>query len=144
MTEGAAAEEMFVVVEGSSSVLLEKAGAPLGRLSVGDFFGEMAALIPPSMAELRRRTRSASATAETQLGMITHDELMEIRRSSMEVNEKVVEYTNHILEHAKGPDRQQDEALSVLDAHPELKALERILERKMEAMVAQAIAAIAK
>lgn len=141
MQEGAAGEEMYVVIEGSRSVLVEADGIQLGRLSAGDFFGELGALLPPEMADLRKRSRSAYAITMTQLGMITHDDLMRFRRDSMEINEKVVSYTNQVLANFRSPSASDDIAssqhaetkharsargtLSVLDPHPELKALER-------------------
>ena len=84
------------------------------------------------MAELRTRTRSATATAETQLGMLTHDDLMRLRRNSMEINEMVVGYTNQVVEHLNRDDDTKPTtpamSLSILDPHPELRALEeRIL-----------------
>ena len=43
MLEGELGEEMYIVVEGSKTVLLEKDGADIGKLSSGDFFGELGA-----------------------------------------------------------------------------------------------------
>ena len=147
MQEGADGEEMYIVIEGSQCVTLEASGKQLGVLSIGDFFGELSALLPPTMVKLRRRRRSAYATAATQLGMITHSDLMRFRKNYMQVNEKVVAYTNQIL--AGLPSRaspalagdnddeievpQEKQALlSVLDPHPELRALERKLDLQME------------
>jgi hypothetical protein len=139
MQEGAPSEEMYVIIEGSRSVLLEAASVQLGRLSAGDFFGELGALLPPEMSDLRLRRRSAFATSPTQLGMITYDDLMQFRRDSMEINERVVSYTNQILAHlpasspvsseADADGKEQRRTLSVLDPHPELKALEQKMDQ---------------
>ena len=67
MKEGADCEEMYIVIEGNRSIILEREGTQLGGLSTGDFFGELGALLPPEMKHQRRRTRSAYATGETQL-----------------------------------------------------------------------------
>lgn len=76
MGEGAENEtSMYFVVEGSKTVVLEKGGVKLGRLSGGDFFGELAALLPPSLANHRVRTRSAYAIGETQLGVLDYDDV---------------------------------------------------------------------
>ena len=142
MEEGAPSEEMYVVIEGSRSILLEASGVQLGVLSTGDFFGELGALLPPTMAELRTRRRSAYVTSATQLGMITHTDLMGFRKQFMEINEKVVAYTNQILDHlpvhadldrgvaceTAGQPAEPRVPLSVLDPHPEL----RVLEEKMD------------
>ncbi len=138
MEEGADAEEMYIVIEGTRSVLLEASGVQLGALSTGDFFGELGALLPPTVAELRKRRRSAYATGATQLGMITHSDLMKFRKEFMEINEKVVAFGNQVLEHLQIPGDVDNETakehtgprvpLSVLDPHPELRALEQKLD----------------
>ena len=147
MEEGTQAEEMYVIVEGVQSVTLEKSGVPLGVLSTGDFFGELAALLPPTMAALRQRRRSAYAISTTQLGMITHSDLMRFRKDYMEINEKVVDYANQILDHlplpatlAEGSDgttgtehADNRDPFSVLDPHPELRALEQRMQRLLSA-----------
>ena len=99
MIEGQDAEEMYVIIEGSKTILLESSGEKLGVLSAGDFFGELGALLPPSMAKHRRRTRTAYAVGETQLGLLTFDDLLWLRKESFEVSERVVAYVNHIAEH---------------------------------------------
>lgn len=43
MLEGEIGREMYIVVEGSKTVLLEHAGSEIGKLSSGDFFGELGA-----------------------------------------------------------------------------------------------------
>ena len=104
MEEGADCEEMFVIVEGSRAVVLERDGSKLGSLSTGDFFGELGALLPPEMKQQRRRTRSAYAVAEVQLGILSYDALMDLRRQFFEVNDKVVTYTNQVLAHLRSGD----------------------------------------
>jgi CRP-like cAMP-binding protein len=49
---------MYFVIEGSKTVVLERGGERLGSLSSGDFFGELAALLPPKLKEHRTRTRT--------------------------------------------------------------------------------------
>eukprot|EP01043_Picozoa_sp_COSAG02_P067974 COSAG02_NODE_11119_length_1789_cov_1.334320_3_plen_54_part_00 len=43
MLEGEVGEEMYIVVEGSKTVLLQQGGKDIGKLSTGDFFGELGA-----------------------------------------------------------------------------------------------------
>lgn len=43
MLEGEIGQEMYIVVEGSRVVQLEKAGNDIGKLSAGDYFGELGA-----------------------------------------------------------------------------------------------------
>ncbi len=147
MEEGTYAEEMYIVIEGSRSVVLEAAGVRLGALSTGDFFGELGALLPPTMPALRKRRRSAYATTATQLGMITHTDLMAFRKEFMEINQSVVAYANQVLEHLPAPtfpaadvgDESAKEhaeprvPLSVLDPHPELRVLEQKMDRILSA-----------
>lgn len=138
MEEGANGEEMYVIIEGSESVLVQKRGVDLGRLSVGDFFGELGALLSqrPDMAALRRRSRSAYAVTPTVLGMITGEDLMRFRRESMEINAKIVSYTNGIMENlwSASPGASPEVSsstvggaappqLSVLDPHPAVRLL---------------------
>ena len=52
--------------------------------------GEMAALLPPSMAAQRVRRRSAYAVEETQLGTLSYDDLLWLRRKSAEVSQQLV------------------------------------------------------
>lgn len=82
------------------------------------------------MSEQRKRLRSAWAVSEVQLGMITYDDLIRFRKDNMEVNNKVVEYTNAILE--KMPSARGRLA-NLLDCHPEL----RLLEKKIDLLLAQ-------
>ena len=49
---------MYFVIEGSKTIVLERGGERLGTLSSGDFFGELAALLPPELKEHRTRTRT--------------------------------------------------------------------------------------
>lgn len=117
MEEGADCEEMFFVVVGSRTVLLERDGKKLGTLSTGDFFGELGALLPPEMKLQRRRTRTAYAIGEAQIGILTYDDLLSLRREFFEVNEKVVTYTNKVLKHLRSTESptKAGPALSMLD-----------------------------
>ena len=117
MEEGADCEEMFFVVVGSRSVVLERDGTKLGTLSTGDFFGELGALLPPEMKLLRRRTRTAYAIADVQIGILSYDDLLSLRREFFEVKEKVVTYTNQVLKHLRGTETptKAGAALSMLD-----------------------------
>ena len=116
MKEGADCEEMYIVIEGNRSIILEREGTQLGGLSTGDFFGELGALLPPEMKHQRRRTRSAYATGETQLGCLTYDDLLKLRRDSFEINEKVVEYTNQVLGHLEPGADGAVSTVSLLDS----------------------------
>jgi CRP-like cAMP-binding protein len=78
--------------QGMKSVILEKAGKGLGLLGPGDFFGELAALLPPSLAPYRRRYRTAFATATTHLGMLTHDDLMDLCKQRSDIAEVPAPY----------------------------------------------------
>ena len=85
-------------------------------------------LLPPEMLEQRTRRRSAWAIAETQLGMITYEDLLQFRRDNMSINEQVVKYTNDLLETMESATSLKVEKISLLDCHPELKLLERKLD----------------
>ena len=79
MEQGDDAEEMFIVVDtdgAGQTIVLEKDGKELCRLGASDFFGELGALLPPNMSQFRRRTRTAYATSETQLGCLSYDDLL--------------------------------------------------------------------
>lgn len=85
------------------------------------------------MIEQRRRRRSAWAVGETQLGMITYEDLIRYRRADMKINEQVVEYTNGLLENMEASTSSQVDTISLLDCHPEL----RILERKLDLLLSE-------
>jgi len=118
--------------------VLEKGRTRLGVLSAGDFFGELAALLPPPAAGPRPRLRSAYCVGETQLGMLDHDDLLALRRESSEVNEKVCDYTNGISafidrdDGGGGGDGQEVARLSLMDPFPELNVLSCAMDRKLE------------
>lgn len=99
MEEGADCEEMYIVTEASRTVVLERGNVRLGTLSTGDFFGELGALLPPEMKQQRRRTRSAYATGDAHLGILSYDALLNLRREHYDVNTMVVDYTNQVLKH---------------------------------------------
>jgi hypothetical protein len=84
--------------QGIKTIVLEKDGKGLGVIGPGDFFGELAALLPPSLAVYRRRYRTAFATATTHLGMLTHDDLMDLCKQRSEIAEVLVPYINAITE----------------------------------------------
>lgn len=103
MEEGTAGEEMYVVIEtgvqeesNTQPIVLEKQGEPIGSLGYGDFFGELAALLPLTMRMHRTRTRTAYATSEVHLGMLTHDDILQLCAERSEIAEKVVPFVNHI------------------------------------------------
>ena len=103
MEEGTAGEEMYVVIEtgvqedsNTLPIVLEKQGEPIGSLGYGDFFGELAALLPLAMRRYRTRTRTAYATSEVHLGMLTHDDILQLCAERSEIAEKVVPFVNHI------------------------------------------------
>ena len=84
--------------------------------------------MPPELVEQRRRRRSAWAVGETQIGMITYDDLIRFRRDSMSVNRQVVTYTNSLLESMDAPIAQV-KTVSLLDCYPELRVLEDKLDQ---------------
>jgi CRP-like cAMP-binding protein len=162
MVEGTRAETMYVVIEvemeeeNSTPIVLEKRGEELARLGQGDFFGELAALLPLTMKQYRTRTRTAFATAETHLGMLTHDDILQLCAERTEIAEKVVPYVNQIAqtlppisdegdtsasngsmlyalsqsEGRQGEDRDTRPtvpALSMYDIHPVLKTIQPTL-----------------
>ena len=124
--EGDDAEEMYIVVEGSKAVVLTRESSHEQRvLSAGDYFGELAALLPPTMAEQRKRTHTAYAITEVQLGMLDYDDVMWLREQSFEVSEKVVAYTNQRMGTAQP-------TLSLLEPYPELEFVQKGLEEKTQ------------
>ena len=90
--------------QGTKTIVLEKDGTGLGMIGPGDFFGELGALLPPAMIQQRRRTRTAYAVAEMQVGVLSYDDLMKLRRESFEVNVKVTTYTSQVLTHLRSVD----------------------------------------
>lgn len=157
MVEGTRAETMYVIIEveleeeNSTPIVLEKGGTELGRLGPGDFFGELAALLPLTMKQYRTRSRTAFATAETHLGMLTHDDILELCAERTEIAEKVLPYVNQIAQtlpptsgegetsasngrlqnegnQSVGRDRRPARpALSMYDVHPVLKTIQPTL-----------------
>jgi CRP-like cAMP-binding protein len=61
---------MYFVIEGSKTVVLERGGERLGTLSSGDFFGELAALLPPELKEHRTRTRTKFSDINLSPGQV--------------------------------------------------------------------------
>ena len=141
MVEGDDAEEMYIVIEGSKTIVLTKGGDPrtsqvekMGLMSTGDFFGELGALLPPSMAEQRKRTRSAYAIGETQLGMLEYDDMVWLRRQSFEIGDKIVSYVNHVAEHLPGAEDREQPPLDMMDPFPELEMLQKRTDAKIDAL----------
>ena len=92
-----AAADIIIEAESSgNTIVLENASKEIGRLGVGDFFGEMSALLPPSLAAYRRRSRTAFACAETHLGMLSHEDIIELCAKRPQIAEKVIPYVNAI------------------------------------------------
>lgn len=102
MVEGTRAEQMYVVIrvemeaEDPKPIVLEQEGAELGRLGMFDYFGELAALLPLAMKQHRTRTRTAFATSETHLGMLAHDDILQLCAERSEIAEKVIPYVNQV------------------------------------------------
>ncbi len=150
MVEGTRAEEMYVVIEvqmeeeNSRPIVLEKQGEAIGSLGYGDYFGELAALLPLSMKRYRARTRTAFATAEVHLGMLTHDDIMQLCAERSEIAQKVLPFVNQIAQRAASSlgseetlspraDGKADEVpscpvVSEYDIHPVLKAIQPTLD----------------
>lgn len=88
---------------------------------------------------------TAYATGTTQLGCLTYDDLLHIRRGYTCVNEKVVSYTNQVLTHIEfqeGPFSPGERnhivkppSIGLLDAHPELRILEEKIDRLLDQKV---------
>ena len=150
MVEGTRAEEMYVVIEvemeeeNSRPIVLEKQGETIGSLGYGDFFGEIAALLPLSMKRYRTRTRTAYATAEVHLGMLAHDDIMQLCAERSEIAQTVLPFVNRVarsvvssveLNEWLSPraDGKADElppgpVLSEYDIYPVLKAIQPTLD----------------
>ena len=143
MEEGQPGEDMFIIIGGDGhgrTVVLEKDGEVLGKLGPGDFFGELAALMPPSMAEQRVRTRTAYAEYETQLGVLSHEDIMALQRERHQIAAKLVPYVNTVAAQFHVEGRQPGPLVSTLDAWPELKALDAKLDRVLDLMGEKGVA----
>ena len=112
----------------------------MGKLGPGDFFGELAALMPPSMAEQRLRTRTAYAEYETQLGVLSHEDIMALQRERHQIAAKLVPYVNTVAAQFDVEGRQPGPLVSTLDAWPELKALDAKLDRVLDLMGEKGVA----
>ena len=136
MEEGDDAEEMFVILDtdgAGQTIVLEKDGIELYRLGASDFFGELGALLPPSMAKYRRRTRTAYATTETQLGCLSYDDLLWLQAQRFQIAETVVPYVNAIASQFQDTVASKPVA-SVLDAFPAMKYLDAKIDRVIDAL----------
>lgn len=85
------------------------------------------------MVAQRERRRSAWAISETQIGMITYEDLIQFRRRNMDINEQVVKYTNSLLDGMETSSSSPVPKISLLDCHPEL----RILENKLDLLLSK-------
>ena len=138
MEEGDDAEEMFIIIDtdgAGRTIVLEKDGDEIGRLGSGDFFGELGALLPPSMGDLRKRSRTAYATTDTQLGSLSYDDMLYLQRVRFQIAEKVVPYANAVATQLMD-DAPERPVASVLDAYPELKYMDAKIEKIMRAVSA--------
>jgi len=136
MEEGNDAEEMFIILDtdgAGQTIVLEKDGKEICRLGASDFFGELGALLPPSMAIYRRRTRTAYATSETQLGCLSYDDLLWLQSQRFQIAETVVPYVNAISSQFKDTVSSKPIA-SVLDAYPAMKYLDAKIDRVINAL----------
>lgn len=136
MEEGDDAEEMFVILDtdgAGQTIVLEKDGIELYRLGASDFFGELGALLPPSMAKYRRRTRTAYATTETQLGCLSYDDLLWLQAQRFQIAETTVPYVNAIASQFQDTVASKPVA-SVLDAFPAMKYLDAKIDRVIDAL----------
>ena len=57
--------------------------------------------------------------------MLDYEDMVELRRSSIEISRKLVTYVNHVAEHLPGV---TEPPLSLLDAFPELQLLTKHTE----------------
>lgn len=136
MEEGHDAEDMFVIVDtqgAGQTIVLEKEGNVITRLGVGDYFGELGALLPPSLKEFRRRTRTAYAEHETQLGCLSYDDLIWLQSQRFPIAQKVVPYINAVAAQFE-VSPESGPAASVLDAYPALKYLDTKMDRVLQAL----------
>ena len=126
---------MYIVTQGIKSVVLEKGGSRLGVLSTGDFFGELAVLLPPPAETPRPRLRSAYCIGETQLGVLDYNDVFALRRESFDINKKIVDYTNGILAYldlnSGAADHGQTARLSLMEPFPELRMLAAEIDYKL-------------
>ena len=135
MEEGDDAEDMFIVIDtsgGGRSVVLEKEDEVIGRLGAGDFFGELGALLPNSMAAQRKRTRTAYTTTDTQLGVLSYDDLLGLQRERFQIAERIVPYVNAVA--SQLVDAPSGPVVSTLDAYPELKTMDEKMDRVLAAL----------
>ena len=86
------------------------------------------------MAEQRKRTRSAYAIGETQLGMLEYDDMVWLRRQSFEIGDKIVSYVNHVAEHLPGAEDREQPPLDMMDPFPELEMLQKRTDAKIDAL----------
>ena len=136
MEEGDDADEMFLIIDTGSAghtIVLEKNGEELCRLGSSDFFGELSALLPASWAKYRRRTRTAYATSETQLGCLSYDDMLWLQSQRFQIAQKVVPYVNAVA--AQISDTVTPEPVaSVLDAYPAMKYIDAKMDRVLKAL----------
>jgi CRP-like cAMP-binding protein len=80
VSQGALAQEMFVVLEGEVEVVGESEGrvGVLGRLASGDCFGEM------SLLDIQPRSATVRSTGHTRLLVVGFDDLGRIQARSLQ------------------------------------------------------------
>ena len=85
------------------------------------------------MKEFRRRTRTAYATFETQLGCLSYDDMLWLQSQRFQIAESVVPYVNAIA--AQFEDTLSSKPVaSVLDAYPAMKYIDAKIDRVLDAL----------
>jgi CRP-like cAMP-binding protein len=91
------AHEMYVIVTGTVCITQrtdesesDSESIALGTLRSGDFFGELAVLLPPESKPVR--TRTAYAELETSMATMSYEDLRILRQEDEEINFSVVPF----------------------------------------------------
>ena len=63
--------------------------------------------------------------------MLDYEDMVELRRSSIEISRKLVTYVNHVAEHLPGVTVATEPPMSMLDAFPELQLITEHTDRKL-------------
>jgi CRP-like cAMP-binding protein len=95
--EGEIAHEMYVIVAGAVCTTQrtnesesDSNSIALGTLRSGDFFGELAVLLPPESKPVR--TRTAYAKLETCMATMSYEDLRTLRQEDAEINFSVLPF----------------------------------------------------
>ena len=95
--EGQLGSDFYVVIKGSVELEVKKEAGEtqlVGSARPGDFFGELAVLLPPSARPRRRRT--AFATADSQIASLSYWDLRELRHEDDHINRSIVPFIKEV------------------------------------------------